>query len=255
MEFISVLFKEQIYRCHATYVAVHQERERRIVFGRKRQTERKLIAHHEPKSPIAEQYRNIRTNIQFTAVDSDVRSIVVTSSSAGEGKTTTIGNLAVVFGQQGKRVLVIDADLRKPQIQEMFRIQTQVGLSKVLSGQASLQQCIYKTKIENVSVLPSGPIPPNPAELLSFHAMEDLLEEAYEMFDIVLIDTPPVLVVTDAQIVAGRCDGVILVARSEMTEKTKIVKTKQLLENTSSKLLGVVLNDKKQESKQYGYYY
>lgn len=226
------------------------------MFGKKRQTDRKLIAHQEPKSPIAEQYRNIRTNIQFTAVDSDVRSIVVTSSGAGEGKTTTIGNLAVVFGQQGKRVLVIDADLRKPQIHTMFNMQAegQVGLSKVLSGQATLAECVKKTKVENVSVLTSGPIPPNPAELLSFRTMDELLKQAYEAFDIVFIDTPPALLVADAQIVANKCDGTILVVRSEMTEKTKLVKAKQLLENTSSKLLGVVLNDKEHTSAGYGYY-
>lgn len=212
------------------------------------------MAHEEPKSSIAEQYRNIRTNIQFTAVDSDIRSIVVTSSNAGEGKTTTIGNLAVVFGQQGKRVLVIDADLRKPQLHEMFQVQTQVGLSKVLSGQATLEQGIKKTNIESISVLTSGPIPPNPAELLTFRAMDELLEQAYKMFDIVLIDTPPVLLVADAQIVANKCDGTILVARSEVTEKAKLIKAKQLLDNTSSKILGVILNDKKDTGAGYGYY-
>ncbi|PEZ03478.1 tyrosine protein kinase [Bacillus sp. AFS018417] len=224
------------------------------MFGKQRQTERKLVAHYEPKSQIAEQYRNIRTNIQFTAVDSDVRSIVVTSSCTGEGKTTTIANLAVVFGQQGKQVLVIDADMRKSKLHEMFHIHNQFGLTNVLSGQASFEQCVHKTEIENVSFLPSGPIPPNPAELLSFRMMGEMLEQAYAAFDIVLIDTPPVLAVTDAQIVANRCDGIILVVRSEVTEKAQIVKTKQLLDNASGKLLGVVLNDKKQQTDQYGYY-
>ncbi|MGF9964002.1 CpsD/CapB family tyrosine-protein kinase [Bacillus rhizoplanae] len=224
------------------------------MFGKKRESRRKLIAHHEPKSQIAEQYRNIRTNIQFTSVDSDIRSIVVTSSGAGEGKTTTISNLATVFGQQGKQVLLIDADMRKPKLHEMFRIDNQFGLTNVLSRQASLERCIHKTEVENVSFLPAGPIPPNPAELLSFRMMEEVIEQAEAAFDIVLIDTPPVLVVTDAQIVANRCDGIILVVRSEITEKTKIVKAKQILDNTSGKLLGVVLNDKKQQKDQYGYY-
>lgn len=224
------------------------------LFRKRGKSDRKLIAYQEPNSSIAEQYRNIRTNIQFTGIDSKVRSIVVTSSNAGEGKTTTIGNLAVVFGQQGKRVLLIDGDLRKPQIEAMFRIHTFEGLSKVLSGQTTLEKAIQQTEINNVSVLTSGPIPPNPAELLGFRAMGEMLQQAYEMFDIVLIDAPPVLAVSDAQIIANSCDGIILVVRSEVTEKSQMVKAKQLLDHTSSKLLGVVLNDKKNEKNQYGYY-
>ncbi|GAB6420494.1 CpsD/CapB family tyrosine-protein kinase [Bacillus luti] len=225
------------------------------MFGRKkRKPIRQLITHQEPKSRITEQYRNIRTNIEFTSVDSRIRSIMVTSANPGEGKTTTVANLAVVFGQQGKKVLVIGADLRKPSIQDLFAAHASNGLTNVLSGQTNVMQCIQKTDIENVYVMASGPIPPNPAELLGNRVMDEVLLEAYNMFDIVLIDTPPVLAVTDAQILANKCDGVILVVRSERTEKDKIVKTNQILEKASGNILGVVLNDKKEEQEQYGYY-
>ncbi|OQR54015.1 CpsD/CapB family tyrosine-protein kinase [Bacillus sp. CDB3] len=225
------------------------------MFGRKkRKPLKQLITHKEPKSRIAEQYRNIRTNIEFTSVDNHIRSIVVTSAEPGDGKTTTIANLAVVFGQQGKKVLVIGADLRKPTIQNLFAIHHSNGLTSLLSGQAKLMQCIQKTDVENVYLMASGPIPPNPAELLGNRVMDEALLEAYNMFDIILIDTPPVLVVTDAQILANKCDGVILVVRSEQTEKDNIVKAKQILDKASGKLLGVVLNDKREEKEQYGYY-
>ncbi|PED43847.1 tyrosine protein kinase [Bacillus cereus] len=225
------------------------------MFGRKkRKPLRQLITHKEPKSRITEQYRNIRTNIEFTSVDNHVRSIIVTSADPGDGKTTTIANLAVVFGQQGKKVLLIGADLRKPTIQNLFAIHSSNGLTNLLSGQAKLMQCIQKTDIENVYLMAAGPIPPNPAELLGSRAMDEALLEAYSMFDIILIDTPPVLAVTDAQILANKSDGIVLVVRSEKTEKDKIVKAKQILDKASGKLLGVVLNDKREEKEQYGYY-
>lgn len=225
------------------------------MFGRKkRKPLRQLITHKEPKSRIAEQYRNIRTNIEFTSVDNHIRSIVVTSVDPGDGKTTTIANLAVVFGQQGKKVLLIGADLRKPTLQNLFAAYSPNGLTNLLSGQTSFVQCIQKTDIENVYVMSAGPIPPNPAELLGYRKMDEVLLEAYKMFDIVLIDTPPVMAVTDAQILANKCDGVVLVARSEKTEKDKLIKVKQILDKASGKLLGVILNDKREEQEPYGYY-
>ena len=225
------------------------------MFGRKkRKPLRQLITHKEPKSRIAEQYRNIRTNIEFTSVDNHIRSIIVTSVDSGDGKTTTIANLAVVFGQQGKKVLLIGADLRKPTLQNLFATYSPNGLTNLLSGQTSFVQCIQKTDIENVYIMSAGPIPPNPAELLGYRKMDEVLLEAYKMFDIVLIDTPPVMAVTDAQILANKCDGVVLVARSEKTEKDKLIKVKQILDKASGKLLGVILNDKREEQEPYGYY-
>ncbi|HEF7294311.1 CpsD/CapB family tyrosine-protein kinase [Bacillus paranthracis] len=221
----------------------------------KRKTaKRKLIAHKEPKSTIAEQFRNIRTNLQFAAVGNEMRSIMITSPDPEEGKTTIISNLAVVLGQQGKKVLVMGADLRKPTVQNVFGVHNTEGLTNVLSGQSSFADCVQETVVDNVYVISAGPIPPNPAELLATKRMDEVLLEAYELFDIVLVDTPPVLVITDAQILANKCDGVILVIRSEQTEKERALKSKQALEQASGKLLGVILNDKKMNKEMYGYY-
>ncbi|MBO9130001.1 CpsD/CapB family tyrosine-protein kinase [Bacillus sp. 165] len=212
-----------------------------------------IIAHEQPKSAVSEQYRNIRTNIQFSAVDSTIRSLMVTSANAGEGKTTTAVNLAVVFAQQGKKVLLVDTDLRKPALHEELRTDNNRGITSVLSKQATLEKCIRKTKESNLDFLPCGVIPPNPAELLGSAAMEDFLKEAYSRYDLVLFDTPPALVVTDAQVMANQCDGIILVVRSGRTEREKVMKATALLQHAKGKMLGAVLNDIKQ--KENGSYY
>jgi protein-tyrosine kinase len=216
---------------------------------------RSLITKTDPKSPISEQYRTIRTNIQFSVVDRTLRSLMVTSSAPAEGKSTTVANLAVVFAQQGKKVLLVDADMRRPTVHYTFRQDNHVGLTNVLTKQATLQTAIKETDVENLYVLTSGPIPPNPAELLASQAMENLLAEAYEQFDLVLFDTPPVLAVTDAQILANQCDGTILVIHSGKTEIEAAQKAKELLLAAKGKLLGVVLNQKKQKESSYYYYY
>lgn len=219
------------------------------------QMKRKLITALDPKSPISEQYRTIRTNIQFSAVDREIKSIMVTSSGPSEGKSTTVSNLAVAFAQQGKNVLLIDADLRKPTTHYTFSMTNTFGLTSVLTKQMTLINAVKETGIENLSVLTSGPIPPNPSELLASKSMDQFLEEAYSDYDLVLFDTPPVLAVTDAQILANKCDGTILVVYSNKTEKEPLIKSKELLENAKAKLLGTVLNNKEIKGSNYYYYY
>jgi protein-tyrosine kinase len=217
--------------------------------------ERNLITLDDPKSPISEQYRTIRTNIQFSFIDEAMRSLMVTSSSPSEGKSTTAANLAIVFAQQGKKVLLIDADLRKPTVHYTFRLNNYTGLTSVLTNSSSLSSALQETNVENLSVLTSGPIPPNPAELLSSKTMDNCLRQLYEMFDLTIFDTPPVLAVTDAQILANKCDGTILVVASGKTEIGAAVKAKELLAAANAKLLGVVLNQRKQREGQHYYYY
>ncbi|RAK19843.1 capsular exopolysaccharide synthesis family protein [Anoxybacillus vitaminiphilus] len=217
--------------------------------------ERSLITVQNPRSPISEQYRTIRTNIQFSFVDKTMRSLMVTSAGPSEGKSTTVANLAVTFAQQGKKVLLIDADMRKPTMHYTFHLNNIIGLTNVLTQSAALLSAYQATEVDNLFVLTSGPIPPNPAELLASKAMETFLEEVYKRFDLVIFDTPPVLAVTDAQILANKCDGTVLVVSSGKTEIEAAVKAKELLLSANAKLLGVVLNKKKQQQGQYYYYY
>jgi protein-tyrosine kinase len=233
----------------------------RSVFNFKKKTKkigsnkRNLITHFSPRAAISEQYRTIRTNIQFSSVDESIRTILVTSSGPEEGKSTTVANLAVVFAQQGKKVLLIDADLRKPTVHYTFQLDNTTGLTNVLTKQTQLEKAAVTTLVDNLSVLSSGPIPPNPAELLGSKAMEDMLVVALEQYDIVIFDTPPVLAVTDAQILANRCDGTILVVGSGKTQIEPAMKSKELLLSSKGKLLGVVLNRKNAKDSQYYYYY
>ncbi len=216
---------------------------------------RSLITQHSPKSSISEQYRTIRTNIQFSAIDQELRSVMITSADPAEGKSTTAANLAVTFAQQGKKVLIVDADLRKPTVHYTFQVQNVYGLTNVLTKQKTLEAALAETNIDNLHVLTSGPVPPNPAELLGSHAMLDFIAKVENQYDIVLFDTPPLLAVTDSQILANLCQGSILVVASGKTEIEKVIKAKELLASAKGKLLGAVLNNKKMDDSNYYYYY
>lgn len=216
---------------------------------------RSLITVNKPKSPVSEQYRTVRTNIQFSSVDQEVRSLLVTSAGPGEGKSTTAANVAVVFAQQGKKVLLIDADLRKPTAHYTFKVENFQGLTNVLLKQTSLSEAVKMCEVENLDLLTSGPIPPNPAELLSSRSMKQLLEDAYLIYDIIIFDSPPVLAVADAQILANVTEGSMLVVSSGKTEREMAMKAKEALEAAKSKLLGAVLNGKKTSDSSYYYYY
>jgi capsular exopolysaccharide synthesis family protein len=218
-------------------------------------TKRKLITKTDPKSPISEQYKTIRTNINFSSVDQKMRSVMITSTSPGEGKSTTSANMAVVFAQEGKKVLLVDADLRKPTAHYTFNVNNTFGFTSVLTRQKELEDAVNQTNVENLDLLTCGPIPPNPAELLSSRAMSRFLTSVYEEYDMVIFDTPPVLAVTDAQVLANQCDGTILVVSSGTTEVDKATKAKELLDSAKAKLLGVVLNNREMKDTNYYYYY
>lgn len=216
----------------------------------------KLITESNPKSPISEGYRILRTNIEFSSIDHKLQVIMVTSSKPNEGKSTTSANVAVAFAQSDKRVLLIDGDLRKPSQHHIFGKSNRVGLTNVLFKQKSLDEVIQSTDTDNLFIIHAGPTPPNPSELLSSMQMASLLSKARGMYDVIIIDTPPILSVTDAQIVATLSDGVVLVVDSGKVKKEVALKAKASLEHVNAKLIGVVLNNiNRNDSDSYAYYY
>ncbi|MFV0557014.1 MAG: CpsD/CapB family tyrosine-protein kinase [Lactovum sp.] len=215
-----------------------------------------ILSSLNPKAPISEQYRTIRTSLEFVMVDRQFKTLMVTSAEAGAGKSTTISNLAISFSQQGKKVLFIDADLRKPVVHTNFQVDNRIGLTTVLSGQVDINDAIKTTSVaENLYLLTSGPIPPNPSELLGTATMRKLIQAVSKSFDVVLIDTPPVLAVADAQILAQITDGVFIVASSNQTRKNDLIKVKKSLEHVKANILGCVLHGLDIKESPYYYYY
>ena len=217
---------------------------------------RNLITVTQPKSPVAEQYRTIRTNIEFMAVDQEIQVILVTSATQGEGKSTTSSNLAVTYAQQGKKVLVVDTDMRRPTVHYTFRVANGLGLSSLLTRQAELDKAILPTKVDNLSILTAGPIPPNPAELLSSKAMERLIMQLRDQYDIIILDAPPLLQVADSRITSKLTDGVVMVVGCTTSDRQRVLKAKEQLELAEAKILGVVLNRRElTDDSAYQYYY
>ncbi|MFB4159238.1 CpsD/CapB family tyrosine-protein kinase [Geomicrobium sp. JSM 1781026] len=216
---------------------------------------RSIITRDQPRSPISEQFRTIRTNIQYAAVDDVMQVVMGTSAGPGDGKTTVNTNLAVTMSQQGGRVLLIDADMRKPTMHYSFGVPNHRGLSSVITHQSSLSQAIQPTNVDDLDVLTCGPIPPNPSELLSSKTMTMMMTEARSLYDYIVIDTPPVIAVTDAQIIAGLSDGAMLIVSSGETEIDDGKKAVERLAQSGVKMLGAVLNRQARTGKQYAYYY
>ena len=201
-----------------------------------------LVAQSHPNLPITEQFRLIRTNLMFSLVDNDKKLLMVTSPEPGDGKSTVAANLSIVLAQQGKQVLLVDTDLRKPSVHHTFNVSNLNGLTNSLTKEITVEEGIRKTIIPNLFILTSGPVPPNPSELLSSKCMEKTIEKLKYQFDYIVFDTPPVLSVTDPQIIANICDGVMLVVVSGKTHKDKALRAKELLDKAKSNLIGVIVN-------------
>ena len=200
-----------------------------------------LVALLFPRSPAAEAFRTLRTNLEFASIDTDIDSILVTSAMAGEGKTTVAANLAVVMAQNSRKTLLIDADLRQPSIHDTFRISNVVGLTSTLRSSA-WSAPLHTTEVENLSVLTSGPLPPNPAELLGSERMKLLIESMRRNFDLIIIDSPPVTAVTDAAVLSRLAAGTLLVVRARSTRRAAIRLGRDALTKVGAKVLGVVVN-------------
>ena len=214
---------------------------------------RKLVTISDTKSYILEQFRTIRTNITFSMPEQGLKTILVTSSTPGEGKSTNAANLGIVFAQEGKRVLIIDGDLRKPTLHQTFKTFNKVGLSNVIAKKVAFYEAIQETFIVGLNVITSGPIPPNPSELLASKAMDALLLDVKKDYDIIIIDSPPLLSVSDTQILANKCDSTILIVNAGVVEKSAVQKATAILNNSQSKILGVVLNNYNVPSHRYYY--
>lgn len=201
-----------------------------------------LIANTDAKSPVSEAYRTIRTNIKFSNIAGrELKTILMTSATPDEGKSTTVSNLAVVMAQAGHSVVVCDCDFRNPTQHKIFSVPNK-GLSNCVSTGSDVMEIVQPTKIPNLYVLTSGPVAPNPSELLGSQNMVDIFEKLKQYFDYVLVDTPPVMPVTDAAVVSGKVDGTILIIASGEVSPSVAVEAKKRLEQAGAHMLGVVLN-------------
>ncbi len=222
-------------------------------------TSRELIAEKEPMSPFSEAYRSARTSILFSSPDTQPATIMVTSAGPEEGKTTTATNLAITMAHAGNRTLLIDADLRKPRIHQVFGIKHTLGLSNLLADSTDIAASLHKTEIANLMVMTSGPIPPNPSELLGSQRMKKLLIALRENFEKVIIDCPPIISVADASILATQVDGVVIVVKAGRTSRVILRRAKKKLEDVRGRIFGVILNavDVRKSSYYYSpvYYY
>jgi len=214
-----------------------------------------LITHAHPKSMLSEAYRNIRTSILLSFSERPPKRIAITSPNPSEGKTTTAINTAIALSQTGASVIIIDTDLRKPRIHKIFTEENGVGLSNFLSGNAGLEAIIKKTEIPNLYYIPSGPIPPNPSELISSNLFKSMLQSLDERFDHLVFDSPPVLGFADSIILSKFVDGMILVTTGGKTPRETLQRAKGMLLQVNAKILGVVINRVNIERSEYGYYY
>ncbi len=212
-----------------------------------------LIALRDPKSPAAEAYRTLRTNIQFSSLDKPLHTLLVTSTAPDEGKSTTLANLAVTMAQAEQRVILVDCDLRRPTLHTLFNLPNQVGLTSMILQEETAPLPLLETSVPGLSLLASGPLPPRPADLLGSRRMEALIARLREEADMVLFDTPPVIAVTDAAVLATRLDGVLLVLQAGKTRRDRAREARRLLEKVKANIVGVILNNARQEAG-YGYY-
>lgn len=215
-----------------------------------------LIVASNPKSVVSEQFRTIRTNVQFSMIDEELRTLVVTSAAPSAGKSTVAANLASTFASKEKRVLLVDTDLRKPTVHKLFKLRNTVGVTSLLANpDVALQKAVVPTAVDGLFVLPSGPVPPNPSELLGSKRMDALLEEMKKHFDLIVFDTPPLIAVTDAQVMASKVDGTLFVIHTGVGKKEEVLKAKELLELVGANVLGAVLNYVPKIDDDYYYYY
>ena len=202
-----------------------------------------------------EAYKTLRTNIQFCQANNEIKTLVITSSCPNEGKSTTVYNLGNSFAASGRKVLIIDCDLRKPILHKFYNVPNEKGLTNLLAGQMDVAEVLKRITVLGVDFINCGTIPPNPSELLNSKRMEFYLSRFSEAYDYIILDTPPIGIVTDAQILAGKCDGTLLVVASGQVDKKKLLEAKSLLDKVGANVLGSILTKVKVGKTEYDHYY
>jgi non-specific protein-tyrosine kinase len=214
-----------------------------------------LITLSDPRSPAAEAYRTLRTNLTFAALDKPIETLVVTSAAPGEGKSITLANLAVTMAQGERRTILVDADLRRPSLHEILNTSNERGLTTMFVEPEALQNPpLLETGVENLQLLPSGPLPPNPADLMGSGRMEQVISALTSRADTVLFDAPPVVAVTDAAVLGTKVDGVLLVVSAGQTRRDHAQRARELLERVHVRIIGAVLTNAGLDLTMGGYY-
>jgi protein-tyrosine kinase len=205
-----------------------------------------LVTTEDPYSPASEALRGIRTSLKYSFLDQGKRVVLISSSVPGEGKTLLVANTGILMAHDGKKTLLIDMHLRQPNLHHIFNVPNRLGLGTILAGYCNESDAIINTSIPNLHLIPAGPIQPNPTELLGSLRLNQVIESCKKVFDIIILDTPAILSVSDALLAARVADGITLVVRSLYTKKDQIRKTQQKLEPFRQQVLGIVLNDKQE---------
>lgn len=214
-----------------------------------------LVTISNPRSPVAEAYHSLRTNLEFSSPDKPLRSMVVTSAGSEEGKSTTLANLAVTMAQAGKRVILVDCDLRRPSIHQIFNALNSSGLTDLVRDESLLANPpLQDTPVANLKLLTSGQLPPNPSELLGSRRMDEIIAALLARTDMLLFDAPPIIAVTDAALLSAKVDGVLLIISAGKTKREHARKARALLEKVNARLIGTVLNNVKLDSSLQYYY-
>lgn len=214
-----------------------------------------LITHKKPKAIVSEKFRGIRSNILFSTADDDVQTLLVTSDKPSSGKSTVSANIAVTYAQAGFKTLLVDGDMRKPTQHYIFNQNNITGLSNLIISKSTFEETVHATEVSNLDVLTSGPIPPNPSELIGSTNMLEIFEELKKQYDFILVDTPPVNTVTDAQLIGELTKNAVYIIDVENNNKESVKKGKELLEKSGTKILGAILNKAPLDKSSSSYYY
>jgi capsular exopolysaccharide synthesis family protein len=212
-----------------------------------------LVTITDPRSPVSEAYRSLRTNLSFYSVDNPLRTLVVTSPAPNEGKSTTVSNLAVTMAQSGRRTILVDCDLRRPTLHELFNLPISPGLTNLVLDEVS-DPPLQQTGIENLWLLSSGPTPPNPADMLGTNRVDQVIASLLDRADFILFDAPPVMAASDAAILGAKSDGVLLIIRAGKTRRDQSQRAMELLERAKVRVVGVALTNAPKDSVMGEYY-